>query len=109
MYDELLPVAHAVVATASRHPRAAEAEALAEQICQRPDCPGLVEMGRSVEEAMEIALGLAGEDDLVCVAGSLFVAAEAREFWAHRHPKAFSEDDWVYHTEPLSLTVKAFP
>ena len=109
MWDELLPVAHAVVATASRHPRAAEAEALTEQILQRPDCPSRVEVSQSVDEALEIGLELAGEDDLVCVAGSLFVAAEAREAWAHRYPQAFPEDDWVHQMEPLSLKESIYP
>jgi len=35
----------------------------------------------TVSEALSLALALAGDKDLVCVAGSLFVVAEAIEQW----------------------------
>lgn len=81
MLKELLPYADRVIATQANHPRAAAAEILA-AVAQT--------MGRSIEiaptvaQALNMALAKADERDLICVAGSLFCAAEARYAWAEK-------------------------
>jgi dihydrofolate synthase/folylpolyglutamate synthase len=72
---ERLPRLARVIATRSPHPRAAPADAVAAAF-----------LGREIETAwegdvpaaLEVALSLAAPEDMVCVMGSLFVAAEAR-------------------------------
>ena len=75
-----------VIATRSRHPRAAPAAMVAEAFLSRgPSGSGTqgptpeVEQVEGVDRAMNRAMELAGDDDLVLATGSLFVAAEARE------------------------------
>jgi len=110
MWDELFPVSEAVVLTASRHPRAAPADMLAAQARQHNACPERLEVVPSVADALDTAADIArelnGASALVCVAGSLFVVAEAREAWTWRFPDAFPPDDWVHHAEPVTLTVR---
>jgi len=76
MAEELAPVTDLLIATRSQHPRAAEPEAVAAAFAARgvasETCP-------TVAAALDRARALAGPDDLVCVVGSLFVVAEARE------------------------------
>ncbi len=73
--EPLLPRADHVVVTRSRHPRAADVDSLR---------AGVAALGREadavepVDRAVEHAVGLARPADLVCITGSLFVAAEAR-------------------------------
>lgn len=75
---EFNPLADAVVATRSRHPRSAPPEVIAREF-------GFLEkesrIAGDVPGAIETALELASPDDLVLVTGSLFVVAEALE-WA---------------------------
>jgi dihydrofolate synthase/folylpolyglutamate synthase len=72
---ERLPRLERVVATRSPHPRAAAAGAVAGAFLAR-------EIDTTWEEdvpaALEAALSFAAPEDMVCVTGSLFVAAEAR-------------------------------
>jgi dihydrofolate synthase/folylpolyglutamate synthase len=76
MLETLLPHTWRVIVTRSDHPRAADPPWLREKV---------VAHGReaivtnSVVEALEQALALAHEDDLICAAGSVFIAAAARE------------------------------
>lgn len=78
MFAELLPRVDRLIVTESFHPRAIKAEKLVE-LAHR--------FGRSaqkvlpIESALEKALELAGSQNAVVVAGSLFVAAAARETW----------------------------
>ena len=75
MEAELRPLAQKVIATSSRHPRAMAAERVAAAFSR----DGLsAETVTPVGAAVEAALAETGEDGLVCVLGSLFVAAEAR-------------------------------
>jgi dihydrofolate synthase/folylpolyglutamate synthase len=76
MLAELAPIASAVIATRSRHPRAMALNLLLDEL-KRQGVEGTT--SESVADAVERALSLAGANDLVCVTGSLFVAAEARE------------------------------
>jgi dihydrofolate synthase/folylpolyglutamate synthase len=74
---ELVPGMHSVILTRSRHPRSTDAETLADAVT--PLLEGFLHLTNTVADAIELARSLAEEDDVVCVAGSLFVAAEARE------------------------------
>jgi len=70
------PVASGFVATQAASPRAMAATAMASSVAT---AGRRVEMAATVAEAVERAVGLAGEDGLVVVTGSLGVVAEARE------------------------------
>jgi dihydrofolate synthase/folylpolyglutamate synthase len=80
---ELVPTAGALVLTRSRHPRAlTDLEALAaraEPLLRREAGAGPLLIADDVPEALERARALAAQDDLICVTGSLFVVAAARE------------------------------
>jgi dihydrofolate synthase/folylpolyglutamate synthase len=74
---ELVPSAEAVIVTRSRHPRSAKQEAVAAAVV--PFLRGSLVITDDIPPALEQARALADPDDLICVAGSLFVAAAARE------------------------------
>jgi len=79
MLKELLPLADEIILTRARNPRAASPEDILGEV------QTLGFKGRVVEpaiKAVEEALKEAQEKDLVCVTGSLFLVAEAREAWA---------------------------
>ncbi len=73
---ELAPVFAKVIATRSHHPRALAAAPLAAEFKRY----GVdAQTAADIPAALSRALALAGDRDLVCVAGSLFVVAEAIE------------------------------
>jgi dihydrofolate synthase / folylpolyglutamate synthase len=77
---ELVPHAAAVVLTRSRHPRSADIETLAEHVqplLRSPDVP--VIHTDDIPPALDAARNIAAPDDLICVTGSLFPVAAARE------------------------------
>jgi len=77
----LLAGASWAIATRSRHPRAADPswlQARAEELGFHLDVSG------SVAHALDLALARAGAGDLICCAGSVFVAAEVRAAWFAR-------------------------
>ena len=80
---ELIPAASAVVLTRSSHPRAlTDLEVLAAQVKPLLGRGGVrvpLELTADVPQALERARALAGPHDLICVTGSLFVVAAARE------------------------------
>ncbi len=76
--EELAPVVARVIATQSAHPRALSAEEVA-GACR---AAGLTaEVRRSPAEALAEAMNVVGEDQVVCVTGSLSVAGEALAAW----------------------------
>jgi dihydrofolate synthase/folylpolyglutamate synthase len=75
--SEVGPLAAHILVTASRHPRAVPAGQVAGAV--RPAVAVPVEEVGDVASALERARRLAAPADLVCVTGSLFVVAEARE------------------------------
>jgi len=78
MLTAILPRVERVITTQSTHPRAADPVHLMEQI--RPY--GLpVEACNPAEDALARALELAGTDCGIIVAGSVFIAAAARDIW----------------------------
>ena len=66
-----------------------------------PNAGGLT-IYESVKAALASALEDADGSAVLCVAGSLFVAAEGREAWLALHPGAFPVGDWVYDAEPMA-------
>ncbi len=74
---ELAPLSSLAIVTRSRHPRALEPALLLEEL-EKQVVKG--EVAESVSSAVERALEMAGPRDLICATGSLFVAAEAREY-----------------------------
>lgn len=79
MAAELAPFPDTVIATTSRHPRAVAAEKLADEFTRRGVAAVVAE---NVGRAIDTALAGASEDDLVCVTGSLFIVAEALEYFS---------------------------
>ena len=83
MFAELMPAVEALVLTHSRHPRAeVSLESLAERArpyFEHREIPVPVELTGDIPEALDQARRLAGAEDIVCVTGSLFVVAAARE------------------------------
>ncbi len=79
MVRVVAPLASRIVATASRHPRAASPERIIEavQTLQSP-LPDVV-IAADVVHALDTALESADDDDVICASGSLYVVAEARE------------------------------
>ncbi|MBE7471588.1 MAG: bifunctional folylpolyglutamate synthase/dihydrofolate synthase [Anaerolineae bacterium] len=81
MLNALLPHAARMFTVASRHPRAAKAEWLADLAA---------ELGYTAVSLPDVATALARTlaetepDGLICVTGSLFLVADVREAWLHR-------------------------
>ncbi|MGD9393861.1 MAG: folylpolyglutamate synthase/dihydrofolate synthase family protein [Dehalococcoidia bacterium] len=71
---ELLPLFDRVIVTRSRHPRAMAPAPLAAEFARHGVKARIAE---DVPAALSQALSLAGEKDLVCLAGSLFIVGEA--------------------------------
>lgn len=78
MFAELMPRIRQVVATRSFHPRAIEPQELIKLAHQfgRP-----AKLTETVEEALEEAIRLAGNEAMILAAGSIFIAAATRECW----------------------------
>jgi len=92
MLKALLPICKKTIATQANHPRAtppsvlaAAAHTLGETIKTAP----------SVKTALLDAIASAEERDLICVTGSLFCAAEAREVWAEKNGDPLPDKDPV--------------
>jgi len=81
MFAELLPRVQQVVATRSFHPRALEPEMIVD-LAHQFGTP--VRTINAVEDALEEAIRLAGEEAIVLVTGSIFVVAGVRETWSIR-------------------------
>jgi dihydrofolate synthase/folylpolyglutamate synthase len=79
---ELAPISHQIFVTRSRHPRAAAPEFLSQTITALGYQSSIVS---NVPEALDAALQNATANDLVCVTGSIFTVADAREAWCQRN------------------------
>ncbi len=76
LVSELAPLFDGVMVTRSRHPRAMAPASLAAEFARH----GVkAQVAEDVPSALSQAQALAGDKDLICVAGSLFVVAEAME------------------------------
>ena len=74
--SELFPLFDKVIVTRSHHPRAMAPVPIVAEFARHGVKTQVVE---TVPEALSLALSLAGNRDLICVAGSLFVVGEAIE------------------------------
>ena len=74
--SELVSLFDKVIVTRSRHPRSMALSSIVAEFTNHGVEPQVVE---DVADALSSALALAGERDLICVTGSLFVVAEAIE------------------------------
>jgi dihydrofolate synthase / folylpolyglutamate synthase len=73
--EELAPLASRVLAVRAEHPRAMDPQRIAEAFGRLNADSEIVD---KVPDAVDRAIAAAGSRALICVAGSLFVAAEAR-------------------------------
>lgn len=73
---ELSSLFDTVIATCSRHPRAM---ATAPIVAEFRKCGLEARSVETVPEALSLALAIAGEEDFICVTGSLFVVGDALE------------------------------
>ena len=79
MVQVLAPMANRIIATSSHHPRAAKAERIVRRWrnlirrCRRSSSR------RMCRRAVRNALSSAGQADVICATGSLYVVAETRE------------------------------
>ncbi|RME50274.1 MAG: bifunctional folylpolyglutamate synthase/dihydrofolate synthase [Caldilineae bacterium] len=92
MLRELLPHTRRVIVTQANHPRATPPDVLA-AMAQTLGYP--VAATADVSRALEMALEDFHERDLICVAGSLFLAADARRAWAEMADLPVPETDPV--------------
>lgn len=74
---ELAPLATTVVVTRPNNPRAGNWQSLAASVGQYV---GEVEVIEAIPAAIKRALALAGPSDLICITGSLYMVADAREW-----------------------------
>jgi dihydrofolate synthase/folylpolyglutamate synthase len=77
--NELVPLSPQVIITRTAHSRAAPLSILAAEFSKR----GInIEISETVSEAISRALSLADRADIICVTGSLFVVAEALDYFS---------------------------
>lgn len=81
----LLPTT-GIIATQSRHPRATKPETVAHAFSMYNDNVSVVD---SVSKALDISRDMSADTDLILVTGSLFVAAEAREYIREITPEIY--------------------
>ncbi len=78
MFTELMPVVKELIAVKSFHPRAIDPDKLVNLAHSFGHPVACIE---DVSQAVEKALHLIGDNDLMLVTGSIFVVAEARKYW----------------------------
>ncbi|MBI2979467.1 MAG: hypothetical protein HYY41_01330 [Chloroflexi bacterium] len=84
MVSELSPLFDEVIATHSIHPRALATASIVAEFHRQGVAARATE---DISSALPLALTLAGENDLICVTGSLFVVAGAIEQAEHLVPR----------------------
>jgi dihydrofolate synthase/folylpolyglutamate synthase len=82
LLKNLLPLSNRVFVTQSRHPRAATPQVLA-HTAERLGYE--VTIKSTVADALDAALTVAEPREVICVTGSLFCVADAREAWLRRN------------------------
>lgn len=97
-------IADHLILVRSRHPRAADPLALLELT---QNSPAHVHIGGDVAAGLSQALDLAGGEDLICVTGSLYVVAEARESWFEYLNLPLPERDPESH-QPSAISRQLF-
>lgn len=92
--------AEAIILTRSFHPRAADPHRLYATASDLfPNKP--LYLTEDAASGLELALALAADEDLILVAGSIFIVAAVREAWARLYPQALSPEDWAFFAEPI--------
>ncbi|MDX1523525.1 MAG: folylpolyglutamate synthase/dihydrofolate synthase family protein [Anaerolineae bacterium] len=82
MLTTLLPAAERMLMVSSGHPRAAGPDDL---VGQAAALGGAAEAAANVAEALRKAVDTANPNQVICVTGSLYLAAPAREAWLRQH------------------------
>ncbi len=77
MLEKLLPCAHAIIFTKAKIDRSLEPSVLEKAARQFSKSP--VTIIDDVKEAVTHAIDTSGKNDVICIAGSLYVAGEAKE------------------------------
>jgi len=77
--NELIPLSSQVIVTQASHSRAAPLPTLTAEFAKRGIGP---ETRGTVTEAISRALSIASKTDVICVTGSLFVVAEALDYFS---------------------------
>lgn len=90
MLRALLPIADYLIVTRSDHPRSASPVELADMAAS---VGGGAEIAVNIRRAFQRALTVRKPDAGVLVTGSLFLVAEAREFWAEQNGQPLPEND----------------
>ncbi|CCF84898.1 FolC bifunctional protein (fragment) [Nitrolancea hollandica Lb] len=88
----LAPIADRLIVTASRHPRAVPPAWIAAVASAGVRASTRVDEAAALDAALHLALAEAECDDLICVAGSLYLVAEAREALGLAEPVEFERD-----------------
>ncbi len=90
MLREFVPHVKRIIFTRAAHPRAANPA----QLCALAAAlGGQGDVTANVDEALDLALKVAAPADLICAAGSVFIAANLRENWAVRTGQELPEWD----------------
>lgn len=79
MISTIVPLADIVIVTKSINPRATDPLSL-QEIIKGFDASRIVFVEPSIPEAIDHARRIAGQQDLICVSGSLFTVGEARSY-----------------------------
>ena len=79
IWKELASVSKSVIATRSDNPRSMDPVQIAELLGDASSAQADRDITQSVPEALERALSVAEKDDIICITGSLYVVAEARQ------------------------------
>lgn len=87
---KLGPIADAIVVTRPNSPRAGDWEAMAEEA---QNYTPHVFKEESIEKAVEIALAQATPEDLVCITGSIYMVAQAREVILRRAKNGYNDGE----------------
>ena len=82
MLTALLPVAQKMLMVNSSHPRAEDPDSLVATAAAL-GYPAAAML--SIPQAFDLALAEADPDDVICITGSLYLAAPAREVWLRRN------------------------
>jgi dihydrofolate synthase/folylpolyglutamate synthase len=77
--NELVALSPQVIVTQTAHSRAATISTLAAEFSKQGIEP---EIRKTISEAISRALSLADKTDIICVTGSLFVVAEALDYFS---------------------------
>lgn len=87
--NALHPLTNQIIVTASSHPRAAQPGVL----LRLAQDMGYEAIGsNSVDEAVIMAWQLAGEDDLICITGSIFVVGDLLNHWESLQSELAKQD-----------------